>query len=192
MSGNADKYDRVSIALHWSIGISIFVVGLAELLRETFPRGSYPRVALGALHQPVALIVFALILFRIAWRLTHRPPDLPDTMLPWERQLARAAHVALYALMVAVPLLGLVTSYARGRPIDFGLFSIPALGPGLPRSVTHFIKELHEKVAIAIMLLAGAHAAVGLWHHYLRGDDILTRMLPARRKPGAGATGRAN
>lgn len=181
MSDDTHSYDRVAIALHWAIGIAIIVLGLTELLRgEIFPKGSFARNALKALHEPVALAVFALILVRIAWRLMHKPPELPEGMRPWERAAAGFGHLALYALMIAVPVLGMATTYARGRSIDFGVFTIPALGPGLPRPTAKMIKELHEFVAKAILLLAGAHAASALWHHYVRHDDVLTRMLPRR------------
>lgn len=179
MSERATRYDRVAIALHWAIGIAIVVLGGVALLREPmFERGTFLRKALGAIHEPAALVVFLLILVRVVWRLSHRPPDLPSAMRPWEALAARLAHSALYLLMLAVPLLGLATSYARGRGIDFGLFSIPAFAPPLPRPTARLIKEVHEWAAIAILVLAGLHAAIALWHHHVRRDDVLARMLP--------------
>ena len=80
--------------------------------------------------------------------------------------------------MIAVPVLGLATTYARGRGIDFGAFAIAPLGPPLARPTARMIKELHEMASIGILLLAGLHAAAALWHHYLRRDDVLIRMLP--------------
>ena len=176
------RYDRVAIALHWAIAISIILLGLTELLRgEIFAKGSAPREFLKALHEPIALLVFVLILARVAWRASHHAPALPASMTHWETLLAKLAHIALYALMLIVPILGLATTYARGRGIDFGVLAIPPFGSGLPRPTARAIKQAHELASIAILLLAGAHAAAGLYHHYVRGDDVMRRMLPRTR-----------
>lgn len=181
------RYDSVSIALHWIIGIGIIVVGLAEMLRgEIFARGSAPREFLKVLHEPAGIVLLALIALRIVWRLLHRPPELPGDMRPWERLAAKLVHGLLYALMVAIPILGLATTFARGRPIDFGLFQIaPPAMLAASRGTARFIKEVHEATAQAILALALLHAASAIWHHHVRKDDVLTRMLPERARARA-------
>lgn len=183
MHSTTSRYDGVSIFLHWTVGIGIIVVGLTEMLRgELFAKGSFARDALKALHEPAALVIFALILVRIVWRLLRPAPQLPDDMNRWETTAARLMHGLLYALIIIVPVLGLATSIARGRPVDFGIFQLmlPMSGT-IPKSAGRSIKELHEIASQLLLVLAFIHAAAAIWHHYVRRDDVLRRMLPARR-----------
>ena len=184
MPRHAKHYGAVSIFLHWTIGIGVLAVGLTELLRgELSARGSAMRETLKAIHEPAGLILFALIVVRVVWRLTHRVPGMPEGMRAWETVAARATHGLLYALLVAVPLLGLATTAARGRPIDFGLFQIAVpMAGGATRDTARLLKNIHEIAGQLILALAGLHAAAALWHHYVRLDDVLTRMLPRLRR----------
>ena len=65
MSNNTQKYDTVTVLLHWLIGIGIFAIAGLELVREGFPKGSFLRDDLKALHQPAGTIIFCLILLRL-------------------------------------------------------------------------------------------------------------------------------
>lgn len=183
MQDRPERYDGVSIFLHWSIGIGIILVGLTEMLRgEIFARGSIAREALKAIHEPAGLVIFALILVRIAWRIAHPAPRMPPDMRVWEVSAARLMHLALYALIILVPVLGLATTAARGRPIDFGMFqlAVPFAGT-MTRNTARALKELHEITGQLLLALAFVHAAAGIWHHYVRRDGVLTRMLPTKR-----------
>lgn len=180
MRGHHERYDSVSIFLHWSIGLSVIAIGLAEMLRgELFAKGSAMREGLKAIHEPAGLVVFALILIRVIWRLAHRVPEMPESMRQWEVVTARAMHWALYGFMIVVPVLGLATTAARGRPIDFALFQlvVPMSGT-VGREVARSLKGLHEVASQLLLALAFLHAAAAIWHHYVRRDDVLTRMLP--------------
>jgi cytochrome b561 len=169
---------------HWTIAIGIIGVGLIEMGREELPKGSAARAALKAFHEPAGLTILALIGLRILWRLAHRPPAMPADMRGYEVLAARLMHWALYALMLAVPLLGLATAAAKGHVIDFGVFQVvPPLSGMISKSVGRAIKEMHETAAELILVLAFVHAAAAIWHHYVRRDDVLVRMLPGHR-PG--------
>jgi cytochrome b561 len=174
------RYDRVSIVLHWSVGISIIAIAAIELLRgEIFPKGSYFREALKAFHEPAGTVVFALVLLRLFWRSAHSSPAMPESMRSWERIVAGLTHYTLYAMMAAIPLTGIAYTLARSRPIDFGLFQIAyPLDHLFDRSAAGTLKNIHEFLGQAVLALAFLHAAAALWHHYIRKDDVLTRMLP--------------
>lgn len=180
MQDDQARYDSVSILLHWSVGISIIVVAAIELLRgEIFPKGSYFREALKALHDPAGTVVFALVLLRLFWRSAHSPPAMPESMRNWEKVAAKLTHYALYAMMVAIPITGIAYTLARGRSIDFGLFQIVyPLDQFIGKDATRTLKNAHEFLGQAVLVLAFLHAAAALWHHYIRKDDVLTRMLP--------------
>lgn len=186
MSYSPRRYDAVSVFLHWSIALGIIVIAAVELLRgELFPRGSAIREALKALHDPAGTVVFALVLVRLVWRSTHAAPGMPDGMHPWQRLAAKLTHFALYFMMVAIPLTGMAATFARGRPIHFGLFQIPMPPVGtFDRATARTIKDVHGFLSDAILMVAFVHAGAALWHHYVRKDDVLVRMLPSRSSLG--------
>jgi cytochrome b561 len=138
------------------------------------------REALKALHDPAGTVVFALILVRLVWRSSHTPPETPSGPV-WERYAAKVSHVVLYVMMIAVPLAGIAATFARGKPIDFGLFqlSLP-FDATAKQSIAGALKEVHGSLGQAILVLAFLHAAAALWHHYVREDDVLMRMLPRK------------
>lgn len=175
------RYDSTTIALHWAIGIGIVLLAGMELMRGEFPKGSFMREGLKPLHQPLGTLLFGLILVRIFYRFYSG-----GTGIESEGRLARMAagamHVALYGLMVILPLLGFVAVFGRDRAIDFGLFTLALplkdqLG-GLARGA----KEVHETLGVAILVLAGVHAAAALFHHYVLRDGVLRQMLPDRTR----------
>jgi len=181
------RFDTVSIILHWSVAIAIILVAAIELLRgEVFPRGSFLRETLKALHDPAGTAVFGLIILRVLWRLANPAPAMPESMRPWEQLAAKLTHYALYLMMLMIPLTGIVYVLARGRSIDFGLFQIVyPLDHVVGRSASRALKNAHELLGQAVLIVAFAHAAAALWHHYIRQDTVLTRMLPmqASRTP---------
>lgn len=175
------RFDRVAILLHWSIGLGIIAIAAAEMLRGEMPKGNAIREALKLAHNPAGTVIFALVLVRIAWRLSHPAPAAPAGSSAWERRASTASHLALYATMIAIPLLGIVFTLARGRPIDFGLFQIAyPLNHLIDAGTMKVLKNMHEFLGQAVLGLAFIHAAAALWHHYVRRDDVLTRMLPQR------------
>lgn len=95
-----------------------------------------------------------------------------------EQALAKAAHLALYALLIVIPLLGVLLTWLRGDALSFfGLFTIPA--PFSPdRDTARSIKAVHSLLANGILILVGIHSLAALWHHFVRKDDVLKRMLP--------------
>jgi cytochrome b561 len=124
------------------------------------------------------LLLFALVVIRVGLRLMLGTPGLPTEMSGLERWAARIAHLLLYGLLVAIPVLGILLTWYRGDALSFfGLFTVPAPVPA-DRDTARFIKELHSLCANLILILAGVHAAAALWHHFIRRDDVLKRMLP--------------
>lgn len=174
------RYDFVAIAFHWMIGIGIVAVGVAEMLREVlFAKGTATRVLLKALHEPAGLVIMVLIVARIAWRLAHKPPAMPGDMKPWEISAAKLTHLALYVLMIVIPVLGLAATAARGRAIDFGAFQIAVpFQVWTDRATRKLITGAHELATQLMLAIALVHAIAAIWHHLVRRDDVLTRILP--------------
>lgn len=183
MNPPVERYDRVAIWLHWSIAFAIIAIATTELLREDlFAKGTFLREALKAFHGPAGTVTFGLILIRLVWRSTHPAPALPDAMHSWEKSAAKLMHYVLYAMMLLLPALGIAYTFARGRPIDFGLFQIAfPLDQYIGRDAAKGLKGLHAFLGQSILAVAFLHAMASLWHHYVRSDNVLARMLPGHR-----------
>jgi len=99
--------------------------------------------------------------------------------LAWQRRLAGWVHLALYLLMIAMPLLGWLALSAAGKPIPFFGLQLPAL-IGESKGIARLLKDIHETIGTIGYWLIGAHAGAALIHHYVMGDNTLVRMLPRR------------
>ena len=176
----ANAYSPTQKALHWLL--FILVLGLYGLTyaEALFARGDPNRDVVWWLHISFGLLLAGLVVWRVLLRLTRGAPQLPASMTSMERALARVGHFALYALLITLPVLGILLAWSRGDALSFfGLFTIPA--PFQPdRNIARTIQELHNLGANGILILAGIHALAALWHHFIRKDDVLERMLPER------------
>lgn len=172
------SYAPAQKALHWLI--FLLVIGLYGLTygEDFFPRGDPGRATIWWLHISFGLLLAALVVLRVATRLSLGAPKLPAAMTAMEQKLAHLAHLLLYALLVIIPLLGIVLTWFRGDALTFfGLFTIPS--PVAPdKAVAGVIREAHSLCANLILIVAGLHAVAALWHHFIRKDDVLRRMLP--------------
>lgn len=176
----ADRYHLASISLHW-VMLALFVGVYASInLRELFDKGSEPREALKSLHFMLGLLMFGLVWLRLALRAIY-PAPRPQAGLPqWQAMAAKLAHLALYALMVGMPLLGWLALSAAGKPIPFFGLALPALiGPD--KALASQLKDIHEVVGTAGYFLIAAHAAAALFHRYVQRDNTMQRMWPAFR-----------
>lgn len=171
------RYTRTAIILHWVIATLIgtnlaigLLSGSTELPIED---------AMMNLHKLVGMAVLALSLFRLGWRLAHRPPALV-ALSAWQMRLAGFVQALLYALMIAMPLTGwLVTSSFPGRhPISLGFTTLPFLPvpENLPRAIQ--AHDAHSTLAIVMAVLVAGHVAAALHHQFVRQDGLITRMLP--------------
>ena len=181
------RYDLTAQALHWATAIAIVAAFILIQVVEGMPKGP-ERSAMMALHKSFGVLAFALVVVRAVWRHISRPP-VPPAMPGWMESASRYTHAALYALMVLVPLVGMVMSWAGGRPIVFfNLFTLPNLVPE-SQALKKGAEEVHELLGNLILILAGLHAAAALVHQYVLKDGLLTRMLPwgsPLSRPGRG------
>ncbi len=174
------SYGRLSIGLHWLMLLLIAAVYATIELRVNFAKGSEPRELLKHWHFMLGMAVFALVWLRLLARWLHPAPKaVPGA--GWEQALAKLMHLALYALMIGLPLLGWLTLSAAGKPIPFFGLELPALIDA-NKDLAGQLKELHETLAVAGYWLIGLHAAAALFHQYVRRDGTLQRMLPQRHQ----------
>lgn len=173
-SGADFTYARASIVLHWLMLVLMAAVYACIELRVLFERGSDVREGFKAWHFSLGLCVLALVIARIVIRFRSPKPPRPASRLEW---LGAAMHLALYALMLAMPVMGWVTLSAEGDPVLlFGLELPPLVAPN--EDLAERVEDLHERVGTIGYWLIGIHAAAALMHHYLLRDGTLRRMIP--------------
>ncbi len=174
-----DRYNTVSIALHWLMMLVIVGVYAAIELREFFPKGSEPREALKTWHFMLGLTVLGLVWVRIAARLAWRRPISSADGPAWRRVLASATHAMLYAFMIGMPIAGWLILSAEGKIIPFFGLELPALASA-NEPLAAQVETVHKLVGTLGYWLIGLHAAASLFHHYVIRDGVLARMLPLR------------
>jgi len=186
---DSQRYTGVAIALHWIlaallVGMVFYAWNMEELKETLFAGGD---VTIGEvqfaynMHKTVGLLILALSLGRLAWRLTHPAPALPEGMAGWERLAATATHWAFYAVMIGLPLGGLVAASAAEPPTL--LFNNPDLVlPKLPVPQTEGFQNVtgsvHGAGGWVIFGLLGLHVAAALKHQFINKDGLIGRMIP--------------
>lgn len=181
MKNTDERYGGLSIAMHWLMLLLLVAVYATILLRELYPKGSDPREALKAWHFMLGLSVFALVFLRIAIRWLGTTPPIVPAPAAWQRLAAIVVHLALYAFLIAMPLLGWMVLSSSGKPIPFfGLDLPPIVAPD--KEFSGRLKNLHETIATVGYYLVGLHALAALAHHYVIRDNTLLRMLPRKSR----------
>lgn len=167
-------------AFHWLIAgliVTQAAIGLTMVQLGLTPE----KVRVFALHKSIGLTILALVVLRIAWRLSERRPADPAGTPRWQRRAARVAHLALYVLIVAIPLSGWWFNSAANAPLTwFGMFQVPSLTGGYdpvwkPRALL-----VHQGLFWLLVAVLAVHVGAALWHHFRQRDDVLRRMLLGR------------
>jgi cytochrome b561 len=134
--------------------------------------------ALFLYHKNVGVLLFVLVLTRLAWRWWRPAPPAPAHLPGWQARIAKLTHAALYALMVVVPVAGYVRVKAGGFPIE----TLDALGvPSLvPRSdaLAELAKSVHYISALVIAAMISVHIAAALFHGIVKRDGVFSRIWP--------------
>lgn len=176
---STDRYGSLSIGLHWLMLLLFVGVYACIELRGFFPKGSDPREALKTWHFMLGLSVLVLALLRLLVHLTTVAPRIKPDPPRWQKLSARLMHLALYALMIGMPIAGWLLLSAAGKPIPFFGLQLPAL-IAESKGTASLIKEVHETGGTVGYFLIALHAAAALFHHYFVRDNTLRRMLPSR------------
>ena len=173
---NKERYGWLPVALHWFMLLLLAAVYACMELRGIFPKGSAERDAMKTWHYMLGLSVLLLALLRLALAASAPTPRIAPPLPRWQALLATSMKVALYALMLGLPLAGWLILSAAGKPIPFfGLQLAPLIAKS--KATADAIKELHETGATVGYVLIGLHAVAGLYHHYVVKDNTLKRIL---------------
>jgi cytochrome b561 len=173
----AAGYGRVAKGLHWLV-VALLALQCAIAWSMPHIRRATEPVGLIDLHLKVGVLILIVVLVRLLWRWRF-PVPLPTERMPaWQTVAARATHVLLYAILVALPLLGWANASARGWHVSlFGAVPLPPLvSAESPRGLAS--GDIHTAVAWVLLAAVGLHLCAALYHHFVRRDEVLRRMLP--------------
>jgi cytochrome b561 len=176
--GTRGIFDQPTRLIHWmTAGLMLSVFALAFSIDLATSRLAH--TAILQLHRSVGLTVWALTLVRLAWRHFAKYPDWPGDMSQTMRVAAVTSEYALYALLLAQPILGLLQTNAHGDSVNLFLIGqLPALIEK-NRPLAQQLLTAHKAVGFCLLGLIALHVSAALFHHFWRRDDTLTAMLPA-------------
>ena len=183
------RYSAVAKSFHWTIAVLVLTDFALGISFSHFDPGDtlYFSSAYG-MHMSIGMILLVLSVWCVVWRLTHPYPALtPDMNTMW-RLSAKAAHFLLYVYIIVVPLMGWAILSSRKRP---AVLLGPVHWPNIwfladmarpQRAYYHdILLPAHIILSYVGICLVGLHVAAALYHHFLRRDDVLRRMLPGMR-----------
>ena len=177
MSFDKPRYAPSRRALHWGIAVLMVLAYVFILGRENFERGSEARLAMVQAHFWIGLAILALMLPRLLLAFSRPAPAVRPPLPAWQALPAKAMHLLLYVMLVAQPVLGLLTAWTDGKEllVPFTQIVVPALlSPD--EGLAHRFEDLHELIGTAFYWVVGLHVAAALYHHLIRRDDTLRRM----------------
>ncbi len=174
-------YTTTAKALHWLMALLLIGLLAVGFIMTEMPL-SPKKLEVYSWHKWAGVTAFVLLLVRVSWRITHQPPPLPWNMGKLQQVGAHLGHIALYALMIALPISGWLMSSAKGfQTVWFGVLPIPDL-LGKDKALGELLEEVHESLSWLLIAVLVVHVVAALKHHYIDKDDILTRMLPNRQR----------
>lgn len=173
------RYPLRTRILHWLTAVLVFTMLLIGFAMVN-SIGSY--ASLRALHMTLGITVLAIVVVRAANRFTHRVPKLPDTVGWVEHKLVVGSELALYALLLAQPLVGWAMVSASGIPVViFGSLSLPRIAP-FDAGLYFALRQTHSLLAYTLVVVIAAHVSAVLLHTLTLRDGMLSRMAFAVRR----------
>jgi cytochrome b561 len=175
----AGSYGLTAKIFHWTIFLLLaaqYAVGsiMPHIGRKTLNEGWV------SWHLSIGALILAVIVGRFVWRLFHYVP-LPGDMPEWEIALSRITHLAMYALVLAMTVLGWAAANSRGWTIRLlGVIPLPQLAAN-GSAWGHEAGDIHNILVYVLLGFIGLHVAGALYHHFVKRDGVLQRMLTASR-----------
>jgi cytochrome b561 len=172
-------YSPAAKLLHWTIAGLLAIQFITAFLLPHIGRNTPPSTVI-ELHFSFGVLILVVMAVRLVHRLAHPLPLEARDAAPWERLLAILVHRLFYLILLVSPLLGWASASAHSLPVSlFGIVTLPAIAaPGAAWG--HTAGDIHGTVMWALLWLVGLHAGAALFHHFVRRDGTLERMLPSR------------
>ncbi len=176
-SDAASGFGTVARLFHWVIALMVVVQIPAGIAMTSEPLFSVAD-PLFILHKGMGTVLLVLVVARVLWRITHRPPPFPDFMPTLEQRIASATHVAIYVLLLVMAVSGYVRTIGDGFPIELlDALGIPPLIPPMPE-VAGVMLVVHQFAVIGLIALVAVHVGAVLRHQLIDRNPVLARMWP--------------
>lgn len=181
LQNSTQGYGSVARFFHWLIALLIFVMIPLGFLMGSIENEAW-QIQAYTLHKQIGLLILSLMVLRILWAALNIKPVLPFMTPTWQRWCERTVHVSLYASLIVLPLSGWIGSVAAGYAPQFAgfTFSLPiAKSEEITKAAFDYV---HIPFVYFLIGLVTVHIVAALYHHFIKRDDVLRRMLTQVRQ----------
>ena len=181
-SGEATvRYSHGAATFHWLTVVLVLAQLYVGFTFGELAKGTAERSEMFAIHKTLGATILIVTLLRLAYRLLRPPPPYPADMPKWDRALAVWSHRIVYAVLIALPLTGLIAVSGKGGMVDL-LWGLKI--PALPIGDGELFGEVHEILVWSAIALVVIHVAAAIYHHLIMRDAASGRMppLPSTRR----------
>jgi cytochrome b561 len=172
-----DHYPATSKLLHWLVAICVLTTAPVAIAMTRVSKGPTQDM-LYNFHKSLGVLILILMILRVINRLVVGAPIADPGIEPWQKTVSSVVHTLLYVLLLAMPIVGYVANSAYGASTPFfGLFNLPMIVEKNDALATQLFAAHHWAGRLLILIVL-VHVGAALYHHFIRRDDVLKRMLP--------------
>lgn len=172
-----DHYPATSKMLHWLVAACVLATAVVAIAMTRIDKGS-TQDTLYNLHKSLGVLILVLMVLRLINRLAAGALAPEEAIEPWQKAVSSIMHTSLYVLLLAMPVVGYIANSAYGASTPFfGVFELPGI-VGKNEVLATQLFTLHRWVGWFVILLVLTHVSAALYHHFVRRDVVLKRMLP--------------
>ena len=172
-----DHYPATSKLLHWLVAACVLTTAPVAIAMGRVNPGP-TQDALYNFHKSLGVLILVLMILRLINRLVVGAPIAEPGIEPWQKTVSSIVHTSLYALLLAMPIVGYIANSAFGATTPFfGLFNLPPI-VAKNDALSEQLFTIHRWVGWLVILLVLMHVGAALYHYFIRRDNVLPRMLP--------------
>ena len=182
---SVEVYNPTARRLHW-VTVALVAIMIPLGIVMTY-RGNDLNIwdgttqAMYSMHKLIGFTILWLVIARLIYRLRNGAPADEPTLEWWQRAASHLTHWGLYALLILMPIGGWIGVSLYGARDIFGIVNLPAL-TAVDQKASETVFFLHKLGAFALIGLRAAHVGAAIFHHVIRKDGVLTRMLPKLKR----------
>jgi cytochrome b561 len=182
------RYANVAVALHWTVVVLLLTQVWLGFTFADMARGP-ARMEYFTWHKTVGATILLLTLVRLGYRLKNPPPPYPPEMPAWRLTAAVWSHRLLYALLILLPLTGLIA--VSGHTTEWftplvGNIPLPVV-PGIGEATGEMSREVHEFLVWSTITLLVLHIGAALYEQFVARPGVAYRLPPFRARDGEAA-----
>ena len=175
LKNTSSSYGTITKLFHWLISIMVICLIIVGFTMANMDP-SEQKSQIVAIHKATGVIVLSLVCLRLVWRLINVEVLLPVDLPSWQKAAARLNHYLLYVCMFLMPISGISMSLFAGYDINvFNIFTIQAFDRNI--AIATLFYKTHQITAFGLVGLITLHILAALFHHFIRKDNVLIRMI---------------